>query len=51
MSEKILDYVINEFRDRGLLDETMLEQVFGCQSYDEVKDGIKTILANPLNQQ
>jgi len=40
LAEKILLYIIQEFKDRGLLNLDVLEDEFGCKSFDEVKEEI-----------
>ncbi|MBA7710755.1 hypothetical protein ES703_119701 [subsurface metagenome] len=40
LAEKILEYVIQEFKDRALLDLKVFEQEFGVKSFDEVAETI-----------
>lgn len=42
--DKVLAYVIEEFKRRGLIRKDIFEQTFGCQSWDEVASGIKDII-------
>lgn len=44
ISNKILDFVLSELKNRDVLDENAMENCFGCKSYDEVREGIDEIL-------
>lgn len=41
---QIVNYVIQEFKDRVLLDRTVFEEEFGTLSFDEVTRVVENIL-------